>query len=136
MAALSPSRYGQQSGLSGAQPTSGYSVTRPVASVTNAKCGTVQLPVIKGAPTNVVTVTGFPEVGAAVSVTASPESVVRLGFIDADDEDDVADEAVEAVAGEAVVRLILARALDSPAGEHPTKSGAVSFTAAHSSLLN
>lgn len=32
--------------------------------------------------------------------------------------------------------LALARALESPAGEHPTKSGAVSLTASHSCLLN
>jgi len=32
--------------------------------------------------------------------------------------------------------LALARALERPAGEQPTKSGAVSLTASHSCLLN
>jgi len=136
IAAFSPSGYGQQSGLSGEQPTSGNSVTSPTESVTITKCGTVQLPVIRGAPPNEVTVTSLPAVVAAVSNTTSPDRVAILGFAELDVEDVVVGEAVEAPAAGANVRLMLERALESPAGEHPTKSGAVSLTALHSSLLN
>ena len=64
MAAFSPSWNGQQPGLSEEHPTSGNSVTLPIASVTMAKCGTVQLPVMRGAPANVVAVTAFAVVAA------------------------------------------------------------------------
>jgi hypothetical protein len=66
----------------------------------------------------------------------SPVSVVRLGLADTGVEEVPVGEAVEAEAAGEIVRLMLASALDSPAGEHPTKSGTVSLTLAHSSLLN
>jgi hypothetical protein len=107
----------------------------PILSVTMAKCGTVQLPVMSGAPAYVVAMIGFPIVVIWASVTAFPESVVKLGLTDADEVVAGVDP-VEAVSSGGDVRLMLASALDNPAGEHPTKSGAVSFTAAHSALLN
>jgi hypothetical protein len=137
MAAFRPSSNGQQSGRSGEQPTSGNSVTSPRLSVIMAKCGTVQLPVIKGAPAKPVAVNCFAVVAGAVSEMTSPVRVETLGLTEPDEVDAETGEAVEAVppAG-ARVRLMLARALDKPAGEQPTKSGAVSLTFAHSSLLN
>lgn len=131
MPSFVPSGNGQQSNLSLEQPMLGYSVTMPLASVIMAKYGTVQLPVINGLPSNVA-VDCFPDVGAAVSGTTSPVMVESFGL--GDEEDVGIGEAVDVGAGG--VRLMLASALDNPAGEHPTKSGAVSFTAAHSCLLN
>lgn len=86
MAAFNPSANGQQSGLSGEQPASGNSVTLPIVSVTRAKCGTVQLPVISGAPTKDVIVICFPVEIGAVSDTGSPVSVVMLGLTEMERE--------------------------------------------------
>ena len=94
----------------------------------------MQLPVINGAPTNDVAVVSLAFVGGAVSSIASPEMVVRLGLTEVVADEAAVWETVEIVDTE--VRLMLDIALDNPAGEHPTKSGAVSLTAAHSSLLN
>jgi hypothetical protein len=96
----------------------------------------VQLPVIRGAPAYVVIVSCFPVETAAVSEITSPDRVARLGLTEPDVEEVPGEDAVGAEAGGENVRLMLASALDSPAGEHPTKSGAVSLTLAHSSLLN
>ena len=126
--------YGQQSVLPSEQPISGYSVCVPAEPVTTAKYGTVQLPVISGLPANSA-VSGFSLTAAATSVMASPvmtetpESVVDKELL----PDVAGDEGELLVACSA---LALKRALVSPAGEQPTKSGAVSLTASHSCLLN
>ena len=96
----------------------------------------MQLPVMSGAPAKVVAVTIFPVKVTCVSDITSPEIVVRLGLADIEVEEVALGKPVEPVAAGEEERLMLASALDSPAGEHPTKSGAVSLTAAHSSLLN
>lgn len=110
----------------------GNSVTIAFEPVTNSKYGTVQLPVISGFPSKVA-VNVFSVVGTTDSGTTSPVIVDNPEFTDVEDSDDIAVEAVVGVTG---VKVMLARALESPDGEHPTKSGAVSLTAAHSCLLN
>lgn len=131
--ALVPWSYGQHSGRCPEHPISGNSVTEPPDPVAMAKKGTAQLPVKSGLPPKVA-VTGFVVEGGSVCVTISPLIVLKPGLTDeevaVDDDTELGD-----IVG-AVVRLMLARALLNPAGEHPTKSGAVSLTAAHSCLLN
>jgi len=130
ISALISDWFGQQSPLPLEQPTTGNSVTMLSDPVTMAKYGTVQLPVINGRPENAA-VAGLAVVATAVSVTTSPVIVLKLVLSAA--MEDVVDEATEDVA---VAELMLARTLDNPAGEHPTKSGAVSLTASHSCWLN
>jgi hypothetical protein len=50
--------------------------------VINANRGTVQLPVISGAPTNVVAVITLAVVGNAVSVIAESDSIVTMLLIE------------------------------------------------------
>lgn len=105
-----------------------------LAAVTTAKYGTVQLPVINGLPAKLA-VDGLPVVGTMVSETVAP--VIVKYRVSTEEELVLMAEAVCAlITGVTPWALALARALDNPAGEHPTKSGAVSFTAAHSCLLN
>lgn len=134
IAALISCWTGQQSLLSSEQPTAGNSVTILLGPVTAAKYGTVQLPVISGRPENVA-VTGFAVVATAVSVTTLPVIVLKL-VLRADVDEVVVGALVDAGTCVDVAKLRLASTLDNPAGEHPTKSGAVSLTAAHSCLLN
>lgn len=101
--------------------------------MTIAKKGTAQLPVRSGLPPKVA-VTGFVVEGGNVCVTTSPLTVLKPGFTD--EEVAIEDDAELGNAVDIGVRLMLARALLNPAGEHPTKSGAVWLTAAHSCLLN
>lgn len=103
----------------------------------------MQLPVISGLPAKVA-VGVFPLCEITVSGTTSPDTVRYPEFANEDGEEEDKDEEVpvteeavaEPVTGATPRALALARALDNPAGEHPTKSGAVSLTAAHSCLLN
>jgi hypothetical protein len=111
----------------------GYSITSLLDPVTKAKYGTVQLPVISGRPANVAVGVLDVDIGG-ISVITLPVIVLNNGLTE--DEVVVAEDAVDDPAVVIWLRLMLARALDNPAGEHPTKSGAVSLTAAHSCLLN
>lgn len=83
-----------------------------------------------------VAVTGLPLVAIADSSTRSPVIVLKVLLTAEEEAVVVAEDAEDAVVGGTVRTIALARALDNPAGEHPTKSGAVSLTAAHSCLLN
>jgi hypothetical protein len=132
--AFVPGSYGQQSGLWSEHPMAGYSITSLLDDpVTKAKYGTVQLPVISGRPANVAVGVLDVDIGG-ISVITLPVIVLNNGLTE--DEVVVAEDAVDDPAVVIWLRLMLARALDNPAGEHPTKSGAVSLTAAHSCLLN
>ena len=131
--ALVPGSYGQHSGLWSEHPIAGNSMTSLLDPVTKAKYGTVQLPVSSGRPAYVA-VGGFVVDIKAISVITLPVIVLNNGLTEEDVV--VAEAAVEDPAVVIWLRLMLAKALDNSAGEHPTKSGAVSLTLAHSCLLN
>ncbi len=138
MTASSDGSNGQQLDLWSEQPTAGYSVivlSRPVA---RAKYGTVQPPVSRAWPVYDAVVVAD-AVGITVSITTFPAIVLTPVTTDEElvvvveeerDKDVLADAVAE------VVALAEASALERPDGEHPTKSGAVSLTAAHSCWLN